>query len=364
MFFRPGVLPDGAHVNPRRIIQWVIGITFAAAGLWIFFRNVDANELVRQLAHSNPLVIISCAVLAVAAIWFRALRSSILLPSCTHAQRKELFPIIMIAFMINNILPARMGEAARAMLLWKKNGYSGAVSVGSIILERFIDTLAFLSCFFAPVFFISELSRGGVFGLSTKAITLQTLALIFSVIFFSSIVMVAVYSRYPKAVRRLGGRIVAMKVVSGRLQTRLKRIARELISNLDWTFSARRVAGVVVLSYAIVSCYAAMTVLLIHEKTFGFLSGLFAQAFAAFGAAIPLAPGYVGTLHAVFLQGLILCGIEREKAGAVTIFFHAVPYITVTALGVYYFFRSRLSIKEIKEAEGSIEKEETKGDIS
>jgi len=101
-----------------------------------------------------------------------------------------------------------------------------------------------------------------------------------------------------------------------------------------------------------------MAMVLIHEKTFGFLHGLFAQAFAALGAAIPLAPGYVGTLHAIFLQGLVLCGVERDKAGAATIIFHAVAYITVTLLGLYYYFRFQVKFKDISKASDEIEKNE------
>jgi uncharacterized membrane protein YbhN (UPF0104 family) len=83
---------------------------------------------------------------------------------------------------------------------------------------------------------------------------------------------------------------------------------------------------------------------------FGLLEGMFAQSFAAFGAAIPLAPGYVGTLHAVMLQGLEILGMNGDKARALVILYHAVNYLVITVLGLYFFFRMRLSIKEISTA--------------
>jgi uncharacterized protein (TIRG00374 family) len=244
------------------------------------------------------------------------------------------------------------------MLLWKRNGYSGAVSVGSVILERILDTLVFLSCFFIPIFLVPGLAGSNIPGQSARALTLNTLAFAFCAVFSISVIMLAAYSRFPQAVRLLAGRIAATKLVPGRFRTRLNRIGRELISNLEWTFSIKRVAGIVVLSYAIVSCYAGMTYLLIHEKTFGFLHGLFAQAFAALGAAVPLAPGYVGTLHAVFLQGLMLCGVGRENAGVATIFFHAVAYLTVTGLGLYYYFSFGVKFKDISNASKDMDKSE------
>jgi glycosyltransferase 2 family protein len=346
----------------RPVLQWLAGLVLAAGGLWIFFRNIDTRKLADILVHSNPLLIAACAGLAVLSIWFRSVRSAILLPSCTPAQKKNLFPILMISFMINNILPARMGEVARAMLLWKRNGYSGAVSVGSIVLERILDTIVYMSTFFLPIFLVPALAGANVpgthAGLNTRAFTLQSIALLFCAGYSFFVLLLIAYSRFPHAVIKLGRRIIAMKFVSSRLRSRLNRIGRELISNLDWTFSGRRVVGIIVLSYAIVSCYAAMTYLLIHDKAFGFLHGLFAQSFAAMGAAVPLAPGYVGTLHAVFLQGLVLCGVEREKAVAATIFFHAVAFIAVTLLGLYYYFSFGVTFKDISESKKAMETKE------
>jgi glycosyltransferase 2 family protein len=337
----------------RSVVQWGAGLVLAGAGFWIFFRNIDPHRLWGLLIHSNPLSIAICAVLSVLCIWFRSLRSALLLPSCSQSQKKNLFPILMICFMVNNILPARMGEAARAMLLWKKNGYSGAVSVGSVVLERILDMVLYLSCFFIPVFFVPTLSQSNV-GNGARAVTLYTIALAFCAAFFFCLALFILYSRFPDAMKLAARRVAAMKIVPERFRAKINRIGRELISNLDWTFSLKRTAGIAVLSIGIVSCYAVMTWVLVHENAFGFLHGLFSQAFAAMGAAIPLTPGYVGTLHAVFLQGLMLCGVTRESAVAATIVFHAVSWITVTMLGLYYYFRMNAKLKDIAKSSEEI----------
>jgi hypothetical protein len=340
----------------RSVIQWLAGCVLAAAGLLIFLHNVDTRKLAGLLIHRNPMLIIACAALGVLSIWLRSLRSALLLPACTPAQKKNLFPIIMIAFMINNILPARMGEAARAMLLWKRNGYSGAVSVGSIILERVLDAVVFLSCFFIPVFLVPGLAGSNLPGAQARTLTLESLAMVFCAVFFFFVALLISYSRYPHTVRKIASRLVKTKFVPNRFRSRLVTIGVELISNLEWTFSLKRATGIVVLSYVIVASYAVPMVWLIHDKAFGFLHGLFAQSFAACGAAIPLAPGYVGTLHAVLLQGLVICGVDREKAAAATIFIHAIPYIAVTLLGLYYYFSFGVKFKDISSAKHDIDK--------
>ena len=106
---------------------------------------------------------------------------------------------------------------------------------------------------------------------------------------------------------------------------------------------------VIFLSFLTLLCYPVMIILLAGKTniTFGFLEGLFAQAFAAFGAAIPSAPGYVGTLHAVMLKGLSILGMDGDKARALVIIYHAINYILITLLGLYFLFRMKLSFKEI-----------------
>jgi uncharacterized protein (TIRG00374 family) len=346
-------------VRLSRAIQWVLGAGLAAAGLLIFFRNVDLHALAGNLLRTNPVTILLCAVLALGSLWFRALRWRVLLPEGAAAHKQRLFSLVTIAFMINNILPARMGEAARAVLLWKKNGYSVAASIGSLVLERGIDILMYSACFFVPVFLAPLVDPSG--GISTsgsmyKTVTLTSFAVVLAAGFAAAIALLVVHSRFPAVISRLG--TVCLRVVPARMHHKLRNIARDIISNLDWTFSLKKVLVVVVLSLCIVSCYALMVVFLAGWRNFSFMYGVFSQAFAALGAAIPLAPGYVGTLHAVMLEGLALCGMARDKAQAITILFHAVPYITVTLLGLYYFFSMNISFRDISEAEKTIEKED------
>jgi glycosyltransferase 2 family protein len=338
-----------------RVVQWLLGTCLAAAGLLIFFRSVDPHRLVLQLSHASPWGIAACAGLAVMSIWLRAIRWKVMLPEPPLSHKKQLFPLVMIAFMINNILPARMGEAARAVLLWRRNKYSAAVSIGSLILERGIDVLALSACFFAPVFLLPGMGSGDRSSVYT-AVTLHTAAILLAALVACCIGLIAAYSVFPTAVGRMFGR--ALTIVPESIRPRIERVGRDVASTLDWLFSWKKVVAVVALSAGIVACYGFSILALMQGEHFGLLQALFAQAFAALGAAIPLAPGYVGTLHAFMLEGLALCSVGRDKAQAITILYHAVPYITITALGLYYFFKLNVTFKDISEAEKKIEKED------
>jgi uncharacterized protein (TIRG00374 family) len=345
MLFRPRIQYHGGFVKLARALQMLGGIALAAAGLAIFFQKVDIHKLGENLLSLNPLTVIGCAFWGIMTLVFRAWRWKIMLPDRENTNKKGLFPIISIGFMLNNILPARLGEAARIVLLWKKNGYAPALCVGSIILERIFDTLAFMSCFFIPVFIYGSMKSARLSGtIAGKGLTLQTFAFFFSVIFFIACIVVFLYSRFPASSRTVGKKLVRLVPLSQRLK--VQTMGSEILSNLDWIFSLKKVMLVILYTYGMLLCYAVMILILVNKPGFSILNGLFAQAFAAMGAAIPLAPGYVGTLHAVLLQGLLLCGLERDKAMVTTILYHAIPYCTITILGLYYFFKMRVNFKD------------------
>jgi uncharacterized membrane protein YbhN (UPF0104 family) len=91
-----------------------------------------------------------------------------------------------------------------------------------------------------------------------------------------------------------------------------------------------------------------------NDKNFGLLSGMFGAASAALGAAVPLAPGYFGTLHAAVQKGLVMTGCEANKAGAIAAIYHTVSYLTVSIVGLYFFFKMKISFKDIGRAKQSI----------
>lgn len=330
-------------MNKKTVLQVAGGIFLCAAGVYLFLKNVQIQDLWNEILSIQIWVILFAVILNPLSLWLRSLRWRLILPDNSCKSRKTLFPVVMIGFMINNILPARLGEAARAVLLWKRNGYTFTQSAGSLIVERILDTLVFLSFFFIPVFFRSDLKE------------LLIYALIASGLFCGVLIAFIIYSRYPDLIlKKINGMI---DLLPEKLHTGCRKIADELISNLEWLFSGRKAFSIGILSGLVVFCQMMVMLLLANGETaFGILGSMFGVAFAALGSVIPLSPGYIGTLHAVLLQGLNLLGMELEKAGAIAILYHAIGYFTVTVIGLYYFFCTRISIKELGKAKEKIKK--------
>ncbi|MFP4418511.1 MAG: lysylphosphatidylglycerol synthase transmembrane domain-containing protein [Chitinispirillaceae bacterium] len=320
-----------------KLIQIVIGLLIMGAALYIFLKGTNPETLLRQLSSINPLRLVTGGFLGVLSLYFRAKRWHYILPDKTDTRKTNLFPFVSIGFMVNNLVPARIGEAVRAFLLWTRNGYSATTSIGSLIVERSIDMAFYGSFFVIPALFLPRLS------------TLRPVAWIIGAAILGFILMLTLYRLFTSRVKRLGKTVINR--APDRFRPKLLEMGSEIASTLDWLFSVKRSSAIFLYTVLTSICYPMIMLVLIEPAAdFGIISALFIQAAASVGSAIPLSPGYVGTLHAVMLQGLSYLGIESDRARAIAILYHAINYIPVTLIGIWYFFRVKLSLDDIREA--------------
>lgn len=327
------------------LLQGAGGIMISALGLHIFFKNVNTTVLWKEICTTEKWIIAAVIMLNPLTIWLRSLRWKVMLPDVGLEKRKNgLFSITMIGFMINNLLPARLGEAARAVMLWKRNGFTVLESVSSLIVERALDTLIFSAFFFIPVLGKKSLS------------SLQPYATLMMIVFGISVVSLIVYSRCKAKALTVASKMLFLVPFS--LKGRVEKIGRELVSNLEWTFSWRKTVWVIIYSILMMFCYVLMIYFLAWGvNTFDILDSMFGVSMAALGAAIPLSPGYIGTLHSSLLQGLQMVGVMENRAGAMAVLYHAIGYMTITGLGLMFLVSMKVSFKEIKQAKEELKKE-------
>ncbi|GBU21121.1 hypothetical protein R80B4_01010 [Fibrobacteres bacterium R8-0-B4] len=347
------------------ILKYVIGLLLAAIGLYIFFRGSgDGGEsvyraLAGEISRSNPTAAAVCAGLALFAMWLRALRLRLILPdtlplpplgiaaSAIDAaagrpapSKGGLFSVTMVMAMLNNVLPVRAGEAARVAILWKRNGFPVMVCIGSLLAEHALDIAAYLSFLFLPPL----LSPGILVNLRELHPAMIAVIWLSALAFAALLGLFSLYALLPRIFRGVAARLG--RWLPPRIKSAAARFGAEIESNLDWAAAPGKAACVVALTYAIALCYAAMIFILVSDITpRGAMNSVFAQAFAAFGAAIPLAPGSVGTLHAVLLQGMTITGCPATKARAVIVVYHAAQYVAVTAVGLLCMLGMKLKKK-------------------
>jgi len=126
------------------IISLVVGIALSIAALYFAFRNVPLNELLHYLKSINYLWAFPAVILVLFSFFIRALRWQFILASSHKMDIWRTFHPMMIGFMINCILPGRLGEFVRPAILQKNEKVPFATGIATVAAERVFDVAALI----------------------------------------------------------------------------------------------------------------------------------------------------------------------------------------------------------------------------
>ena len=103
-------------------VRWkfIIGVAVSAAFLIYALSQVDYAEVVQAFSSASYIWAIPMMFSVMIAMAIRAIRWRYLLNPIQSFSISTLFSSILIGFMANNLLPARLGEVVRAVSLSKK----------------------------------------------------------------------------------------------------------------------------------------------------------------------------------------------------------------------------------------------------
>ncbi len=323
-------------------MRWQLGLGLVLSGLflWLASRGIHWPEVWRILSGARYWLMIPVVVLTMLAYLVRAWRWRFLLVGVGPIPLRLLWSSVMIGFMGNNILPARLGELLRAYSLGMGCGVSRTTALGSVVVERFLD-IGVLLLVFGIVFVGGRLPPGiGRWGGTLLALAVPALALLVWFELRPEPVWKVVEVLLPKPLRpRLRG--IAMRFRDGLrvLRRPVPLLAGIGLSVLMWGI----LVGVVLLTLAALSLTtevdAAVVVLVVM----------------AIGTMIPAAPGYVGTLQAAGTLALVQYRVTQSSAFSFTVLYHAGQWLPVTVVGLWYFMRQNLSLRRLSEVAGPSE---------
>jgi len=118
----------------------LIGLLLAAAVIYFFFTRFDIHRATAILSHSNLPLLALAGIVFYGSLPLRGYRWGVLLgESGITAGTVRLTRLYFLAWFVNSILPARIGDIYRAYLLKKSDGVSFPLSLGVLFSERVFD---------------------------------------------------------------------------------------------------------------------------------------------------------------------------------------------------------------------------------
>ena len=319
----PEVRSRSAWRDPR---VWV-GLAVTVAAVAFTLRDVSFAEVGAAMAQANPWwLLLVVAPANVASLWVRGARWHHLAAHVAPVETAAAYRATAIGYLVNNLLPLRIGEVVRAWVLARESGGSVAALFGTVVLERIFDLVTLL------VIGLWVIGQRVDLGIVSAAAAVPILG----------IVLLRLRPEWPLAVASRVGHWVLPE----RLATGLDRLLREVVNGLAGLGSgpggARHLAGVVVWSivhWAIVipiTFYGAIRALPLGLQ--GTAEELFASfqsmLFVAIAVAIPSAPGFFGVYHAACREALVPLGVSPNLALAMGTLSHVAFWLTLVACGL------------------------------
>lgn len=318
----------------------IIGLLVSALLLYLAFRKVDAGQLAESLARAEYIWLVPAFFLMLSSVVFRAMRWKYLLRPITDARFVHLFSASAIGLMANNLLPARLGEIARAWVIGEKEGISKTSSFASIVVERVFDGLTIIIFLIIVLFFGRLNVPPSMKKVAYAAVAFYVLALVFLAMLRFNRENVFAIAKVLTARLSAGTEAKIMKLLGSFVEglTVLKRprdiVAAGLLSFLVWIPNII-VMHLVIRSFGLdIQVLASITVFII----------------VIFGIMIPSAPGFVGTIQYCFVIGLGLFGVAESEALSISIVYHAGTFIPMTAAGLFCLAREGMSFSSLKAA--------------
>jgi hypothetical protein len=141
-------------MSKKLLISLSIGGLISVLTLYLAFRNVPTDDLATYLGTINYWWIFPTIGIIALTFVLRAIRWKIILKDICDVTFWQAFHPTMIGFMMNCVLPGRVGELARPVLLKQKRGLPMITGLATVATERIFDLcicLSFLHCCFPPL---------------------------------------------------------------------------------------------------------------------------------------------------------------------------------------------------------------------
>ncbi|MGI8618296.1 MAG: lysylphosphatidylglycerol synthase transmembrane domain-containing protein [Gemmatimonadaceae bacterium] len=323
------------------------GFLLSGALLWWVLRDVSPAAVWTELSRADPWLFFWATVAATVIFPIRALRWRVILePVAPDIPFGPLWRATAIGMMINNVLPARAGEFARAYALTREvPRVPFSTSIASLVVDRLFDAVVLLClglvALMDPAFPsdatiagqpLADWARGGI------AVTVALLAGVYLLVFFPR-ALIAIFEIFSRK-------------ISPKLEERGKIALQRFSDGLSVMRSPRRFALVFgwTVVHWLVSAVGTWLGFLAVGIRLPFSAALFVQTVTAFGVALPSAPGFFGVFEAIAVITLAVYGVSAALATSWAIGFHILTFIPITIIGAIYFVRLGLHFRDLRSA--------------
>ena len=296
----------------------ILSFCVATLCLYFAFNQVNIEDIYKALSNANKAYIFAAFTATFITFILRSLRWMILLDSPKDIDLQKYISTTHIGYFLNNILPFRAGDIARAKLLSNNsNNINFSFLVGSLVAEKIIDLwIVGLFSIFLIIFGFNN-----VLGLEFT-IGILLLYIITSFIIFGN------NSLANKIKKQFS---ITKNFFEGYLLVSKNKIKLGGISLLLW-------CSFVAYMYTLLK---SLNIDLSFQQYVGI------TVISSIVTSLPIAPAAIGTYHLAVIYFLTLYGIEIDKSQTAAILLHSVFLLYTIILGYIYLSFEKIKFKSL-----------------
>jgi uncharacterized protein (TIRG00374 family) len=305
-----------SRIARSSVVRAGVGIAISVAAIALIVGSVDVGATADVLRRAAPgWLLVAAAFLAVDVV-LRAVRWQRLLRPVAAVPLSPMLGYLLIGYLANNVLPARIGELVRCHYLGDRERISRATALGTVVVERVVDIVVVVAIAAVAILVLSI--RGIVAGAVLVGAAIAALLVVGLAVGIAAHRipgaerLAAAAARWPR-VGAAAGRLRDGLAVAGQPRTLAEALGLSVVA---W--------GATLLAFAAVGQAIGV------ELTIGQASLL--ASGVALAAAIPSGPGSLGTYELAAWRIGLAVGVPGEAALAIGLLTH-VLVLAITTLG-------------------------------
>jgi uncharacterized protein (TIRG00374 family) len=329
----------------------VVGILLLVVLIW--WTGID--KIGAAIGSASPLWLAAAALIILPAYIFRAIRWKLLLsPVKKNVRVSTTFWSTGVGFMVNTLIPIRLGEFVRAYILGEKEGTGFAPGFSSIVVERTLDLIGLLSIGIVTMFLVSAQA-----GLSSMVGDIFTaVAVLIAVILAVIIVGIKKEALIIRLVTGITSKIPLVKKYTARIADFTSSLIKGLqgLSQNPKMFAAN-------LSLTWILWLTQTSAIYLTFMAFNypmpFVAAILGGVLMSVSHILPATPGYVGSYEAFWVLIFTLLGVTQADLllamGVISHLIGVLPIVIVGCVSVVWLGASFEEIFTFKKYVGATE---------
>ena len=295
----------------------ILSFCVATLCLYFSFNQVNIEDIYRALSNTNLNYIFAAFITTFITFILRSVRWKILLDSPKDLELQKYISTTHIGYFLNNILPFRAGDLARAKLLSNSSDNKFSFLVGSLVAEKIID-LWIVGLF---SIFLILFGFNNVLGIEFS-IGILLLYIITSFIIFGN------NSLANKIQKQFS---ITKNFLEGYLLVSKNKIKLGGISILLW-------CSFVAYMYVLLK---SVNIDLSLQQYIGI------TVITSIVTSLPISPAAIGTYHLAVIYFLTLYGINIDQSQTASILLHSVFLMYTIIFGYIYLSFEKIELKSL-----------------